>query len=135
MESETDSGGAVVRTRLREGHYRRPFFELAGLDPTDFISDDVLGSNEAVERFSTLVPLLTRWMPAMPEVRLLGGCGKLLIRGLARCFVQYTVSEGGVEIGGAFTATMTRGEGGSTLLAADLLEWRRGLSAASDPKD
>jgi hypothetical protein len=75
MESETDSGGAVVRTRLREGHYRRPFFELAGLDPTDFISDDVLGSNEAVERFSTLVPLLTRWMPVMPEVRLLGAAG------------------------------------------------------------
>jgi hypothetical protein len=54
---------------------------------------------------------------------------------LARCFVQYAVNEAGVEIGGAFTATMTRGEGGSTLLAADLLEWRRGLSAASDPKD
>ncbi|NNN06163.1 MAG: hypothetical protein HKL90_09715 [Elusimicrobia bacterium] len=104
------------------------FFDLPGLNPGDFFSYDTFEStSEAYERFSTLVPMLTRWMPGLPEVRPWSGVGKRLIHGLARCSVQYIVADEGGEIGGVFTATLTRGEGSSTLLAADLLEWRRGL--------
>jgi hypothetical protein len=110
------------------------FFELPGLNPADFLSYDAFGSAEAYDRFSMLVPKLTRWISGMPEVRPWGGGGKLLIHGLARCSVKYIVGDEADEIRGVFTATLTRGAGSSTLLAADLLEWRRGLPAASNPK-
>ncbi|MDE2144089.1 MAG: hypothetical protein KGJ84_16895 [Elusimicrobia bacterium] len=109
------------------------FFDLPGLDPADFLSYDAYGSAEAYDRFSKLVPMLTRWMTGMPEVRPWGGGGKLLIHGLARCFVKYIAGDEAGDICGLFTATLTRGEGSSTLLAADLLEWRRGRSGAPEP--
>ena len=44
------------------------FFDLPGLNPADFLSYDAFESAEAYDRFSLLVPMLTRWMPGLPEV-------------------------------------------------------------------